>query len=196
MLLLFGFFMKNTISNWTKHWLIKKEIPFYFSETVESSNDWAKNQAFKNINEPAVFLVEHQTKGQGRENRRWEDSDLMISLLWENHLKKITLSSCLGFTSDLSKALKKVWPQLILSVKSPNDLYLNQRKTAGLLLEIIKQGPQTALIIGLGLNVFSSPNHLKASCISEQIKDINTTDWESFLNYLFALWSKRARVYP
>lgn len=183
---------KNTIFLWTKHWITKKGIPFYFLELATSSNDLAKDQAFKGLASPKIFLVNQQTKGRGYKDKKWENSDLMISFLWEENLKKITISSCKDFALDLCKALKEVWPQLTLQVKAPNDLYLNKRKTAGLLLEILNQGSKTALIVGLGLNVFSCPKNLKAAYLAEQTKTINSTNWKFFLNHLFSLWSKRA----
>ena len=135
--------------------------------------------------------MNQQSQGRGRENRKWENSDLMISFLWEGNLKKITASSCEDFALDLKKALKTVWPVLPLQVKAPNDLYLNDKKTAGILLEILHQGSEIALIVGLGLNVFSCPENLKATCMAEHTKDIHLKKWESFLEYLFSLWSKR-----
>ena len=155
--------MAKTISIWTKNWMIKNKIPFYFLELATSSNDLAKEKAFKNLASPTVFLVDKQTKGRGYENKTWENSDLMISFLWEQRLRDITLSSCKDFALDLQEALKEVWPQLNLWVKAPNDLYLNEGKTAGLLLEILNQGSKKALIVGLGFKCFFLPGKFKGS---------------------------------
>ena len=162
--------MKQTIAFWTKHWLSKKEIPFCFLEKAKSSSDLAKDQAFKLNNNFFVYLVAKQNQGRGRENKKWEDSDLMISFLWKGNLQKITTSSCKDFAFDLQKALKTVWPVLPLRVKDPNDLYLNDKKTAGILLEILHQGLEKALIVGLGLNVFSCPKNLKGDLYGRTYK--------------------------
>ena len=116
---------------WTREWLNENGISFYFFRQSTSSNDLAKQKAFKNLDSPTVFLVEKQTRGRGSGNKKWENSDLMLSFLWQKNLKKIQLSSCEGFTTDLRQALKKIWPVLILSVKAPNDLYMDEGKTAG-----------------------------------------------------------------
>ena len=184
--------MAGAVFFWTKNWLAKKEIPFSFLEIAESSNDLAKEQAFQNIASPFVFLVDQQIRGRGCENKKWENSDLMISFLWKDQLKEIRASSCEAFAHDLKQALKKNWPALPLSVKAPNDLYLSQKKTAGILLEVLKQGPQLALIVGLGLNVLSSPKNLNAAYLAEKTKDIHFKKWELFLDDLFSLWSQRA----
>jgi len=185
---------QTIIALWTKSWLSKKGVPFCFLEQAKSSNDLAKEQAFKNANNFVIFLVTQQNQGRGYENKKWEDSDLMISFLWEGHLKKITAFSCEDFASDLQKALKTVWPVLPLRVKAPNDLYLGNKKTAGILLEVLHQGSETALIVGLGLNVFSYPRNLKATCLAEHTKDIHLKNWEIFLENLFSLWSKKSSL--
>lgn len=184
--------MPKSISLWTKKWLIESQIPFCFLDQHESSNEWAKEKAFQNIASPTVFLVNRQTKGKGQGDKKWEDSDLTISFLWKDSLKEINASSSEDFTKDLKQALEKCWPKLQLSVKAPNDLYLNGGKTAGILLEVLKQGSQTALIAGLGLNVFSCPKNINSACLKYQIKDIHFKTWKLFLSSLFSLWCQRA----
>ena len=184
--------MTKTIVLWTKNWLIKKNIPFYFLNQAGSSNDLAKEQAFQNSTPFAIFLVNHQSHGRGRGNAKWEDSDLMISFFWEGHLKKISVSSCRDFVGDLKMALETVWPELPLQIKAPNDLYIGTKKTAGILLELLNQGSQTALIVGLGLNVLSYPKHLPAACLMEHTNNININTWPFFLEKLFFLWNQRA----
>jgi len=49
------------------------------------------------------------------------------------------------------------FPSLDFSLKPPNDLYLQNKKLAGLLVETVAKGSQYSLIIGLGLNVLSAP---------------------------------------
>ena len=184
--------MEKTISLWTKNWLEKKEIPFCFLEETKSSNDLAKERAFTNLFSPFVFLTASQTQGRGREDDIWEDSDLMLSFLWEKNLKEIRLESSEDFAVDLHKALKTVWPSLPLKIKTPNDLYLDGRKLAGILLEVLNQGSKKALIIGLGLNVFSCPGNIESSCLAEHTKNISSKNWELFLEQMFPLWNQRA----
>ena len=113
--------MEKTISLWTKNWMSKRGISFCFLELAKSSNDLAKEQAFKALSSPAVFLVNQQSQGRGSENKTWENSDLMISFLWQENFKEITVSSCEDFAYDLYKALKEVWPLLPLELKAPNE---------------------------------------------------------------------------
>ena len=184
--------MEKKISVWTKQWMMKKKQSFHFLEELKSSNDMAKENSFKELPSPQFFLTDRQSHGRGQGQKKWENSDLMISCLWEKNLKDISLSSCEAFAKDLEQAIKKVWPFLPLFIKAPNDLYLGKKKLAGVLLEVLTQGSKRALIVGLGLNVFSCPNNQQATYLAEYTKPIDLKNWESFLFYLFSFWNKRA----
>ena len=182
------------VSSWTKDFLDQEKIPFYFKQQATSSNDLAKDQAFKKKQRLSVFLVGHQTKGRGYNNKIWQNSDLQISFLWKQNFSDIPLKACEDFAKDLKQALKKAWPQLDFKVKPPNDLYLEGGKLAGLLLEALKQGSQTALIVGLGLNVFSAPKNLNAAYLAKKTQDINLKTWQTFLQNLVCCWSQRIKT--
>ena len=181
--------MLGCVFIWTKKYMDERGFSGEFFKIAGSSSDLAKAQAFKRESLPDFFLVDQQIQGRGQNNKVWENSDLMISFLWNRKIREI--SDCEQFAWDLHKALKKTWPELVLSLKAPNDLYLNGRKTAGILLEILNQGHQKALILGLGLNVFSSPKNLKSSCLAEQAKDISYETWSLFLDHLMRFWNQR-----
>ncbi|MCZ0932175.1 MAG: hypothetical protein OXJ52_03370 [Oligoflexia bacterium] len=181
------------VSLWTQQFLEKNKLSFYFKEQAGNSNDWAKETAFKGLSSPTIFLVNRQSQGRGYGNKKWENSDLMISFLWEKNFSDIHLKASEDFALDLKQALKSTWPQLDFKVKAPNDLYLEGDKLAGLLLEVLKQGSKTALIVGLGLNVFSAPKNLKAVCLSQKTQDIHLKTWQSFLRDLTFYWSQRVK---
>ena len=67
----------------------------------------------------------------------------------------------------LLSLLKKKFPKQKFKIKWPNDIYLEDRKLAGILIEtiILKNNIQN-LIIGLGLNFVSSPKNLENKTIS------------------------------
>ena len=179
------------ISLWTQQFLRENNISFSFKEQAVSSNDWAKEEAFGALPSPAVFLVASQSKGRGYGNKKWEDSDLMFSVLWEKAFSEIPLKACEDFALDLKQALQNTWPQQEFKVKAPNDIYLKEKKLAGILLEVLKQGSETSLIVGLGLNVFSAPKNLQAGCLLEEVREINLEIWKIFLKNLIFYWSQR-----
>ena len=97
-----------------------------------------------------------------------------------------TISPMIGLA--LYRAAVSTWPFLNFSLKAPNDLYINRKKIAGLLLEIVSQGDDHRLLLGLGINVLSAPENVEtASAISKELaKDtpLLAQDWTSFLERL------------
>ena len=190
---------KFLIALWTKSFLeLKAKSSFYFKWKSSNTNDLAKKKAFtKHFSLPIFCLSVKQSRGRGFGNKKWENSDLMLSVLWESAGLKIDPKACKSLVWDLKKALEQTWPELLptLKVKAPNDLYLKEAKLAGLLLEVLKQGSKTALILGLGLNVFQSPSHLPATYLSSVTKKIDQKSWLNFLELLITLWSKRVGTY-
>ena len=53
---------------------------------------------------------------------------------------------------------QKIGKEHELLIKWPNDLLLNGRKICGILLETRNFGTTAALVIGIGVNLLSSPN--------------------------------------
>lgn len=95
------------------------------------------------------------------------------------------LAPALGLS--VFRAAMTTWPDLPLSLKAPNDLYLGKQKVAGLLLETLQQGSQTRLILGLGLNVFSKPDLPIATALSDvlPLDRISELGWNLFLDRLW-----------
>ena len=190
---------KMRIPLWTKSFLEPKaKGSFYFKWRVSSTNDVAKKKAFQNSSSLPLFVLSvKQSRGRGFDNKKWENSDLMLSVLWESKALQVPPKACESLAGDLKKALEQTWPELrpLLKVKAPNDLYLKESKVAGLLLEVLKQGQKQALILGLGLNVFHSPPHLPATHLATEAKKISSQTWSIFLENLIPLWSKTVKSY-
>ena len=65
------------------------------------------------------------------------------------------------FINILYEILKKIYPTLDLKIKWPNDLYLNDSKLGGVLMETsIKNNTSSYILIGVGINLISSPKNL------------------------------------
>ena len=167
-----------------------------FFPSTESVNDSARKAAFafKDSGFPTLFITAEQTAGRGRHQKTWKDSDLMMTWLWEGTGKARDVSKLdEKLVEDLFYAVQKIWPSPLWKIKKPNDLYLKDKKTAGILLEILEQNPGIALIAGIGFNVFSSPSVPGAGHLGEIVADISEEDWESFLDQLNSLWTQRVK---
>lgn len=103
-----------------------------------------------------VWLAEHQTAGRGRRGRDWISSygsNVTLSLAWRFDLPMSALSALsLAAGVATAEALRDVGVEGH-TLKWPNDLLVDGRKLAGVLVEVFGEagGPATA-VIGVGIN--------------------------------------------
>lgn len=123
---------------------------------------------------PLLVLAHRQTAGRGRGSNRWwsQDGALTFSLVLDGtplaQAERWPLVP-LVVGWGVCDAVEQLFPQLSLKLKWPNDVYLDDRKLAGILIE--RQGQeQPRIIVGIGLNVNNSlldaPEELQRSAVS------------------------------
>lgn len=105
----------------------------------------------------AIF-AEHQTEGRGRRGDAWVSppaTNLLFSLLLHPAAPPETwtrLPHLAGIA--VCRAVAAQFPGLALArLKWPNDVYLADRKLAGILVESRSAGGRSAAVVGIGLNV-------------------------------------------
>jgi BirA family biotin operon repressor/biotin-[acetyl-CoA-carboxylase] ligase len=120
---------------------------------VGSTNDLAAQAAGSTANDGLVVLAESQTAGRGRHGRRWTapaESCVLISVLlfpppaWQ----VVTAMTTLGAVAA-AEVVSRFAPVHHAAIKWPNDVRVERRKLAGVLVER-RRG---AWIVGIGLNV-------------------------------------------
>lgn len=171
----------------TKEWGHQAHLLLKVENEVTSTNDWAKSEAFKINEEQALYLAAHQTQGRGRYERTWQDTGSENALLssWSFQLQRPpspVLTARIGLA--VIESLAKIFPTGDWSLKAPNDIFLGKNKVAGILTESLSQGEKNRLIIGLGINVFSSPDGVKNSGYIGQKIQIDTKNWFEWLDLL------------
>lgn len=102
-------------------------------------------------------VAEYQQLGRGRRGRQWFSpfgSNLYLSMYWrleQGPTAAIGLSLVIGIV--IADTLRELSGQDI-KVKWPNDLYLHDKKLAGILVEIAgKAGDIAHIIMGMGINL-------------------------------------------
>jgi BirA family transcriptional regulator, biotin operon repressor / biotin---[acetyl-CoA-carboxylase] ligase len=145
-------------------------------DSVGSTNDEAKRLAREGAPEDTIVWAREQTAGRGRRGRVWVSprDNLYASLILRPNCPPVHAAQ-LGFVAALgiSNALGTILPGLQgLSYKWPNDVLLNGRKIAGILLEseMTTAGELTFLILGIGVNLLSSPplTEYSATSVAEE----------------------------
>ncbi|MBQ6817021.1 MAG: biotin--[Bacilli bacterium] len=137
-------------------------------DTISSTNLYLKEN-YNDFDNLTCVTALHQTNGRGRLGRTWVDNnDLLFSILVKDNLNNPSDYSFL-ITSSIITVLKSLNPL----VKWPNDIIINDRKIAGILLEAVTIEKIECIIIGVGINtnskIFSDDLVFKANSISNII---------------------------
>lgn len=145
-----------------------------YRETVVSTNELAKELARKEAEEGTVVIAEEQTGGKGRMERVWYSppgQGLWFSTILRPEIKpvdasKLTLVSAVA----VAKTIREV-ADITAGIKWPNDVLVNQRKVAGILIEMSAEIDKiNYLVLGIGVNV-----SLDGTSIPGELADIATS---------------------
>jgi len=128
--------------------------------SVSSTNDVAISLIKKEKKILGCVYAETQTKGRGTYGKKWisNKGNLFISIFF--HLKEnYPPFNEFSVISPLivSETIKHFCKDKTVSLKFPNDVFLNGKKICGILQETITFNKKKFLIIGIGMNVVSNP---------------------------------------
>ena len=167
----------------------------HINTTLSTMND-AKNYIEKK-NTNCIILSDEQTKGKGRRGNIWHSpkGNIYFSIAFKNFLeiRKYFLFSLI-IAISVKSTLKKFNAKNIF-FKWPNDIYFENKKFCGIILESCKTKKfEDFIICGIGINFASSPDikenlttHIKTFCDIKKIPDFLIVFLEKFfynLNYL------------
>jgi BirA family biotin operon repressor/biotin-[acetyl-CoA-carboxylase] ligase len=127
-------------------------------QSTASTMDDASAAAAAGAKDGHLVLADQQTRGRGAHGREWlspPGSDLYFSVVTRPAVEPastalITLATGLGVRDAVASLL----PESAVLVKWPNDVLIERRKCAGVLVESRTVGMRIdSVIIGVGLNV-------------------------------------------
>ncbi|WP_346826756.1 bifunctional biotin--[acetyl-CoA-carboxylase] ligase/biotin operon repressor BirA [Serratia inhibens] len=123
---------------------------------VDSTNQYLLDRITE-LQSGDACIAEYQQAGRGRRGRQWISpfgANLYLSMFWrldQGPAAAIGLSLVIGIV--MAEVLQRLGAEDV-RVKWPNDLYLNDRKLAGILVELTgKTGDAAQLVIGAGINL-------------------------------------------
>ncbi len=129
-------------------------------DDVDSTNEHAKRLLAKGITQPTWIIAQRQTAGKGRQGHVWvsEMGNLFCTLILPIDVS-LSDAANLSFVSALAvgTVLESYVEMMDVTYKWPNDVLLNDQKVSGILLETDQRKDALALIIGIGMNIQSSP---------------------------------------
>ncbi|MBC7652965.1 MAG: biotin--[acetyl-CoA-carboxylase] ligase [Oligoflexus sp.] len=127
---------------------------------VDSTNTYVKEllSNSKPLLDGTVIMADHQFEGRGQSNNVWESKPgenltlsiyLNPSFLAVNLQFELNKAICLGITDYLISLLGDD-----CKIKWPNDIYYQDKKIGGILIENVTKGYQLKdSIVGIGLNI-------------------------------------------
>ncbi len=177
-------------------------------DSIASTNDEAKRLARAGAAERTVVWALEQTAGRGRRGRRWVSprGNLYTSLVLRPDCSPESAAR-LGFAAALAigDALASLVPGLAgLACKWPNDVLLDGRKIAGILLESelgrdanTGSGERLAfLVVGVGINLVAAPEDAEYPATSLAAEGCRAPEPAAMLEALircFDVWERRWR---
>lgn len=124
---------------------------------VGSTNNYANKLIASGAKEGTVVLAQFQTRGKGQSGNQWESEsgkNLLASLILypdfleaanQFLLSKITSLAIAGFLKNYVEEV---------TIKWPNDIYVKNRKIAGILIENSIKGTKIdSSVVGFGINL-------------------------------------------
>lgn len=141
--------------------------PFIILSGVESTNNYAMAKLHAGMLQPGTSLLAlAQTSGKGQRGKQW------LAKPGENITMSTAFAPSSYFSADKRRALTS-YPFLLsasmalacydfikafsitdISIKWPNDVYLGDRKAAGILIENVVQGASWEwAVVGIGINL-------------------------------------------
>ncbi|NIF61099.1 bifunctional biotin--[acetyl-CoA-carboxylase] ligase/biotin operon repressor BirA [Enterobacter sp. Ap-916] len=123
---------------------------------IDSTNQYLLDR-LNSLQSGDSCIAEYQQAGRGRRGRQWFSpfgANLYLSMYWrleQGPAAAIGLSLVIGIV--MAEVLQRLGAEDV-RVKWPNDLYLNDRKLAGILVELTgKTGDAAQIVIGAGINL-------------------------------------------
>ena len=137
------------------NWIKSGKGSFIYFETIDSTLNIALDQQFQESFIGKIVITDNQTSGKGSYNKSW----------YSESYKDLTFSIILGSSNNFQQNLIDETCSVIVSIlnkyqiesyqKPPNDIYVRDRKIAGILLsnvQIGNNGNYQALSVGININ--------------------------------------------
>jgi len=128
--------------------------------TLTSSNVFALDYIAKNSPiEGTVIKTDYQSEGQGQIGRKWfsdAEKNLLFSIIMKPRF--IEPKNQFYFNQAISVAIRSTLEEVIkdssVLIKWPNDIYIDKKKVAGILIQnTINKSVINYSVVGIGLNV-------------------------------------------
>jgi BirA family biotin operon repressor/biotin-[acetyl-CoA-carboxylase] ligase len=128
-------------------------------DSVDSTNNYTATLISGNVPEGTVVITSEQTAGRGQRGNLWISEvgkNLTCTYLLRPKFLRISDQFILNKAIALAaaKAIQQFVPSFDVRIKWPNDIFLQNKKVAGILVETSMQGGHiVSCLAGIGINV-------------------------------------------
>ena len=135
--------------------------------TTSTNDDLVRMYDNNNI----ILCAQEQKNGKGRRGNIWQSNrgNLYFSYSQRFAIKDLSKMVCIIGLS-LAQTIKNISPQSNVNIKWPNDVFLEQKKVSGILIENIRDD---IWCIGIGVNIECFPSLDDASYQATSLKENN-----------------------
>ena len=171
-------------------------------DAVTSTNDEAVGLAAAGAGTGTLVWARTQTKGRGRRGRSWSspEGNLFLSLILRpggeaKAAAKLAFLAAIAIGEGIAPLIPA---SVAVGYKWPNDVLLNRRKVAGVLLEssVGPKGGLDWLVIGVGVNVLGFPDgtdYPATSLVAEGAEGLEAASVLEGFCQAFLSWYERWR---
>jgi len=153
-----------------------------YMPSCHSTNDIALQMLKKpDTREGVVVITDHQTQGRGQRGNNWKSdsgSNLTLSIILKPSFLQASDQFYLNIITSLAvrKMIEFHVNELDVKVKWPNDVLLNEKKVAGILIEnTLQRSSIQWSVVGMGININQQGIGLeKATSLFEVTKSMNS----------------------
>lgn len=130
---------------------------FFYIHATDSTQNHSKSISSLHYSDVPFWTQSgHQTHGRGQRGRKWDSpqGNLFLTGCFFKPEKASPSRLSIAMGVSLLKILQSFLPKEQVELKWPNDILLNQKKCAGILIEI-----DEFFYIGIGINIASHPDN-------------------------------------
>ncbi len=125
---------------------------------IDSTNNFLKSLAKDGVNTPVVVIADEQTGGRGTKNRSFisKKGGIYLSILIKSQEKGFNSTLITPMTAvAVSDTIEQI-ANINTGIKWVNDIYIDNKKVAGILCEsvILPEDENPHIIVGIGVNLF------------------------------------------
>ncbi len=172
-------------------------------DTVDSTNLHARELLREGAAEGTVVSALHQTAGRGRKDRSWTDrpgQNLLASYMLKPKREPAEWGGVPLMTGLAALRALRGFVPLDIHLKWPNDVFVGDRKIAGILTESVSVAGTSWIIAGIGINLNQTEfdgtyRHPPTSLLLESGRPCDPNDMltalSKELDVLYGLWQKQ-----